>query len=57
MLPVGANSEELMQGSKLTKNSSRNFATGYLNLVAIKQLLVAELVVAESSRCILLSAV
>ena len=26
-----------MQGSKLTKNSSHNFVTGYQNLVAIQQ--------------------
>ena len=40
------------QGSKLTKDSSRNFATGHQNLVAIQQLLVA-----EPSRCIFLSVV
>ena len=30
------------QGSKLMKNSSRNFVTGYQNLVVIEQLLVAK---------------
>ena len=42
----------IQQGSRLTKKSSRNFATRYENLVTIAQILVA-----KSPRCIVLSAI